>query len=123
MTVELPQDVWNTIMGYFHSSYKKTTHYQAIIKCKHFARRRNINRAWQGSIFVEKCSVFESYYITIIADNWVYWSNPDLDIIIPQVNLNRRVANGDVLNDFNEIFLEYARKNYGTHILSRISYS
>ena len=120
--VEFPEDVWNIIVSYFHSSYKKPTHYDAITECKHFIRRRNINKAWQGSFFVEKCSVFESYYITIIADNWVYWSNPDLDIIIPQVNLNRCVANGIVLNDFKEIFLEYARRNYGTHILSRISY-
>ncbi len=119
---EFPQDVWRNIMSYFHSAYKKTTHYVAIMNFPHFARRRKINRAWQGGPFVQECSVFVSYYITIVADCWVYCNNPDLDIIIPPLKLNSRVATGDVLKDFREIFLAYSTNNYETHILSKISY-
>lgn len=119
---EYPQDIWGNIMDYFHSAYRKPTHYEAIVNFPHFAKRRRINRAWQGSSFVEEYSVFVSYYITIVADCWVYCNNPDLDIIIPPLNLNSRVASGNVLKDFKKIFLEYSKNNYETHILSKISY-
>lgn len=119
---EFPQDIWTNIMSYFHSVYKKPTHYDAMIKFKHFARRRKINKAWQGTFFVENCSVFVSYYITIVADNFVYSTNPDLYILVPPLRLNCRVAKDNVLDDFRKIFHKYSKNNHETHILSKIYY-
>ena len=120
----LPQELWQVVMTYFHSSYKLPPHYKAIMNCKDFIRRRNINKCFGHSPIanLNKYSVFDSFYIWIISSNWVYWDLDDLDIRKPNITMVRKVAKGKVKKDFEEIWNTYALHSGESNLLSRIHY-
>ena len=121
---ELPVELWEIVMTHFHSCYKKPLHYQALMKCEYFARRRNINRIWGLSPLFNhaKHSVFDSFYIWIVLNNWIYWEYDDIDILKPSVSMVRRVARGNVKKDFEVIWNIYADHSREDNLLSRIQY-
>lgn len=121
---ELPQELWCDVMSYFHSAYKRPLHYNAIMSCKYFKKRRNINIDWGLSPLCtqSKYGVFDSYYIWIVLNNWTYWEFYDLNIVKPERTLNRKVAQGKVKKDFQDIWKTYAIHSNGQNLLSRIKY-
>lgn len=121
---ELPPDLWSIIMSYFHSCYNKPLHYEAIMGCEHFTRRRNINLRWGLSpLCVQtKHGVFDSFYIWIVLNNWIYWEFNDIDIKKPSLSMVRKVARGQIKEDFEEIWKIYACHGNETNLLSRIQY-
>lgn len=123
-TYELPPELWMIVMTHFHSCYKKPLHYQAVMSCEYFTRRRNINRIWGLSPLCnrEKYGVFDSFYIWIVLNNWVYWEFGDADIIRPSLSLVRKVARGNVKKDFERIWNSYATHSNEGNLLSRIQY-
>ena len=123
-TYELPPELWDIVMSYFHSSYKKSLHYEAIMNCKCFVRRRGINVDWGLSPVrnLSKYSVFDSFYIWIVLNNWTYWEFYDLDIHKPNMTMVRKVAKGAVKKDFEEIWETYANHSNENNLLSRIHY-
>ena len=123
-TYELPPELWGNVMSYFHSSYKKPLHYEAIMKCEYFVRRRGINIDWGLSPIrnMSKYGVFDSFYISIILNNWTYWEFDDLDIHKPMITMARKVAKGKVKKEFEEIWKTYANHSNEMNLLSRIHY-
>ena len=121
---ELPPELWKMVMTYFHSAYKKPYHYEAIMNCHYFMRRRNITLYWGLSPLsnMSKYSVFDSFYIWIVLNNWVYWDLDDLDVRKPTVTMMRKVAKGQVKKDFEEIWEMYASHSSENNMLSRIHY-
>lgn len=121
---ELPEELWKKVMTYFHSSYKKPLHYEAVSKCEYFMRRRNINKYWGLSPIsnLTKYGTFDSFYIWIVLNNWTYWEMSDLDIYKPDFTMIRRVAKGQVKKDFEEIWQTYADHSGEGNLLSRIYY-
>ncbi len=121
---ELPKELWNIVMNHFHSCYKKPLHYQAIMECESFTRRRNINRYWGLSPLCDrsKYGVFDSFYIWIVLNNWIYWHYDDIDIMKPSLSMNRKVARGNVKKDFQDIWHAYAVHSNEDNLLSRIHY-
>jgi len=123
-TYELPPELWENIMTYFHSSYKKPYHFQALMNCEYFTRRRNINKYWALSPLCNrtKYGVFDSYYIWIVLNNWIYWEYDDINIIKPSVSMVRKVAQGRVKSEFEDIWNMYAVHSNEDNLLSRIRY-
>jgi len=121
---ELPSELWKIVMTYFHSAYKKPSHYEALTNCHYFMRRRNITLYWGLSPLANmtKYSVYDSFYIWIVLNNWVYWDLDDLDIRKPTVTMVRKVAKGQVKKDFEEIWKMYASHSSENNMLSRIHY-
>lgn len=131
--VEFPRDIWNEVMSYFHSVYKRPLHMNCMMSCEDFRRIRYINRVWQGTRVISYCSVFESYYISIVRDSWVYMTNPDLGLIpgTTQFKFRRnRSCSQVVTREFKHIYAEYSSQNSvdtlvggrGDMILSHIYY-
>jgi len=123
-TYELPTELWDIVMTHFHSCYKKPLHYEAIMKCESFTRRRNINLQWGLSPLCNctKYGVYDSFYIWIVLNNWIYWEFSDIDIRKPTLNMNRKVAKGRVKDEFEEIWTSYAIHSKEDNLLSRIHY-
>jgi hypothetical protein len=120
---ELPPELWNIVMEHFHSCYKKPLHYQAIMGCKHFTRRRGINIDWNLSPIANrnKHSVFDSFYIWIVLNNWIYWEFGDTTLK-PDLTMVRKSAQGNVKQEFEQIWNEYAVHSNEDNLLSRIHY-
>ncbi len=123
-TYEFPPELWGVVMSYFHSSYKKPLHYDALMNCDYFTRRRNINLYWGLSPLcnLTKYGVFDSFYIWIVLNNWVYWEFDDLNVHKPPITMVRKVAQGRVKTDFEEIWNMYAIHSNEDNLLSRIQY-
>jgi hypothetical protein len=121
---ELSPELWEIVMTYFHSAYKKPSHYEAIMNCKYFVRRRGINIDWGMSPIrnMSKYGVFDSFYISIILNNWNYWEHDDLAIRRPSVTMVRKVAKGQVKKDFEKIWEMYAVNTNENNLLSKIHY-
>ena len=121
---KLPEELWKQVMTFFHSSYKKPLHYEAIIDCKYFMQRRNITKCFGHSPLgnVYKDSVYDSFYIWIVSANWIYRDLDDLDARKPTITMLRKVANGNVKTDFEEIWQTYADHSGENNLLSMIHY-
>lgn len=102
---ELPEDVWGVVMSFFHSSYKRPNHYDAMMATRDFRSKTKFIKKDERS----SAPIFVSYYAHIIATNWVYWSMPDLhnQLFRPEVSLTRGVANGKTRDEFASIWNEY----------------
>ena len=107
---ELPEDIWGVVMSFFHSSYKKSSHYEALMSTKDF---------YNKTMFVKKdkrknAPTFVSYYAHIIATNWFYWSMPDLHdcLIRPEVTLRRGVAKDKIRDEFVKIWDKYSTNQH-----------
>jgi hypothetical protein len=122
--MEFSSDIWKEIVGYFHSSYKRPSHYDAIMDTEHFRNRRRVNRRWNLALPIEKNGLIDSYYIYIVFNAWIYWSASDIQHLLlpPDVNLCRKVARGSVKTDFDEIWRIYADAAESQSVLSLISY-
>ena len=116
-----PKQLWKQVMTYFHSSYKKPLHYEAIIGCKDFMRRRNITKCFGHSPLgnVYKHGVYDSFYIWIVSANLIYRDLDDLDICKPTLTM---VAKGNVKKDFEEIWQTYADHSGENNLLSMTYY-
>lgn len=123
VSYELPPELWEIVMTHFHSCYKKPLHYIAIMECKYFARRRGINIDWNLSpiAYRNKYSVFDSFYIWIVLNNWVYWEVGDM-ILKPSLTMKRGTARGYIKREFEKIWQEYANNSNEDNLLSRIHY-
>ena len=121
---ELPPELWKIVISHFHSSYKKPFHYEAIMNCDYFLRRRNVNLSWGLSPLanMSKYGVFDSFYIWIVLNNFIYWQYQDLDLRRPAVTMRRKVAKGQVKTDFEKIWAMYAIHSSENNLLSRIRY-
>ena len=121
-TYELPPELWNIIMTHFHCCYKKPLHYEAIMKCEDFTRRRSINIRWGLSPLCNRSqySVFDSFYIWIVLNNWIYWEFDNIKK--PSLSMVRKVARGQTKDEFEEIWKKYAYHSSETDLLSRIQY-
>ena len=104
-TYELPEDVWSVVMSFFHSSYKKPTHYEAIMATKDFYNKTKFVKRDER----KNAPIFVSYYAHIIAKNWVYWSMADLhqQLVRPEVSFTRGVARGKTRDEFAAIWNQY----------------
>uniref|UniRef100_A0AB39J755 F-box domain-containing protein n=1 Tax=Florenciella sp. virus SA2 TaxID=3240092 RepID=A0AB39J755_9VIRU len=127
--MEFPDELWESIMSYFHSIYKKPSHYVSIMNCPSFYRRRCINLYWSSNnsslkqiVWNPTPGIFDSFYIWIVLDNWVFWEFDDINILQPKLTLNRKVASGKVLEDFKQIWQEYAQNGSRGNLISRIKY-
>ena len=120
----LPQELWEMVMTHFHSSYKKPLHYEAIMNCKDFMRRRDITKCFGHSPMGNLCKhgVYDSFYIWIVLNNWIYWDFDDLNIRKSTVTMVRKVAKGKVKKEFEEIWGTYANHSNENNLLSRIHY-
>lgn len=106
---EFPEDVWGVVMSFFHSSYKRPSHYDAIMSIDDFRNKAEFVRNDQRI----KAPMFVSYYAHIIATNWDYWRMPpDLGLFRNEVTLTRGVARGKTLDDFVEIWRQYKKNQY-----------
>ncbi len=114
--MELPKDIWNNIFSYFHSHYKRPSHYHAIMENNdfYFLRNHNIIR---NKLFNQGYIIRNSYYANILSGFYIQM------ICMGNVNTtfskkhnttfkNRgtaRYSNENVLNDFIEIMNEYKK--------------
>ena len=111
---ELPEDVWGVVMSFFHSSYKKPSHYIAITTTNDFYRKMRYIKYSSNSK-----TPFDSYYAHIISSNWSYWMLSDLHdrLIRPEVTLTRGVAKGKIRSEFIEIWKTYQNNdNYNGQV-------
>lgn len=114
---ELPEDVWGIVMSFFHSSYKKPTHYNAIMATKDFYNKTKFVKRDKR----ENAPLFLSYYAHIIATNWIYWRMPDL-LHQPEVSLTRGVARGKIRDEFAAIWKQY-KTNQHYHGGAEVKYT
>lgn len=121
--MEFPQDIWNEIMSYFHSSYRKPLHYECLLENIDFYFTREKNKKMnallphQKSLFdVEMKQVYDSFYMKII----LIARNTTLKKNISTICLKRQKAPLKVVDDFKQIFEEY--KNENLQFLSNVKY-
>ena len=127
LIMEFPDEIWKSFMGYFHSSYKKPLHYIGIMNCHTFYRRRAINLYWSQKLneilqYSHSPGIFDSFYIWVVLDNWIFWEFNDVEIVKPKITFKRKVASGRVLEDFKKIWQEYASNSIDSNLLSKIKY-
>lgn len=114
-----PDDVWISIMSYFHSSYKKPLHYEAILEIPEFyfcvAHHRESHKyglRWNRSLQID------SYYMRLIIQSNFNASRVKRK---GQIKLKRGVASPKICDDFINIFEIYKEKSL-TNILNDINY-
>jgi len=114
-----PDDTWNSIMSYFHSSYKQPLHYEAIMEVPefyfcvlHHRQSHKYGLRWNRSLQVD------SYYMRLIIQ-----SNFNASRVkgTSQIKLRRGVASPRICDDFFNIF-EIYKKNCLTNVLNNINY-
>ena len=101
-----PKDIWNIIMSYFHSSYKKPLHYEAIMNISefyycvvHHRESYKYNLHWNNNLKIN------SYYMRLIV-NTNYENVYNI--------LNRKTASSKIYDEFVDIFKKYNMDyNYG----------
>ena len=66
--MDFPEDIWNIVMSYFHSSYKKPSHYESIMDVSEFLFTRYHNReSCKQTLKWNKSSlIVDSYYMLLI---------------------------------------------------------
>jgi len=105
--MDFPQDIWNHIFSYFHSCYRMTSHFKAILNDYNFYMTRKsilcMNRAKYNIYNTYREQITNSFYMQIILfDN----TNKSSKYYL---TLNRKTACQKILNDFEQIFKEYRR--------------
>lgn len=110
--MNFPTDIWNLIMSYFHSSYKKCGHYNAIMMINEFYFTRMHHRhnfryssTWNRSLMVD------SFYMRVILSQ-----QRNTTIRYPEPVLNRGVARGWVAREFKEIYGMYRVNCLGNYL-------
>lgn len=120
--MEFPEEIWDNILSYFHSSYKKPLHYQSFMQVDMFTRIRSLHKRTH----TEKNILLppDTFYIAIVSSCWIYWSIPDIQhlLIPPDINLRHNVVCESVKDDFIEIWDMYARVQPYDNVLSHIHY-
>ena len=113
-----PQDIWENIISYFHSSYKKPNHYEAIVDIPSF----NFKRAHHVGINSNKYKGFtpidrrndpdrlslHSYYIDVYIKN-KFQKNKKI-LYTPKMNLN--CSTGKIKKEFDEIINIYETEDF-----------
>ena len=114
-----PNDTWNLIMSYFHSSYKKPLHYEAIMKVTefyfcvvHHRESHKYSLRWNRSLQVD------SYYMRLIVHSNI---NASRTKRTSQIKLKRGVASPKICDDFINIFDIYKEKCL-TNVFNNINY-
>tara|TARA_Y100000385_G_C13093556_1_gene640043 strand:- start:445 stop:795 length:351 start_codon:yes stop_codon:yes gene_type:complete len=116
--MEIPEDIWNTIMGYFHSSYKKPSHYEAIMYMPEFYYTRlHHKESHKYSDKWNKSLIVDSYYMRMILNSHFNSSYRNTN----NYKMNRGVASGDTRKEFNDIFEKY-KNNSLTNIMKNLKY-
>lgn len=117
--MNFPDEIWVTVMSYFHSIYKKPFHYDAIMKVSEFyfcvANHRDSHKyglRWNRSLQVD------SYYMRLIIYSNFNQSNLQKT---SQIKLKRGVASPKIRDDFINIFEVY-KQNSLTNVLNNINY-
>tara|TARA_Y100000389_G_C17466000_1_gene525600 strand:+ start:4980 stop:5360 length:381 start_codon:yes stop_codon:yes gene_type:complete len=126
--MEFPEDIWGVIMGYFHSSYKKSLHYICILKNNLFYYTRERNKrleflpdSFKSAFIKQMDKIYNSFYMVVVLNTYnIIFKLQSTLKNATSVSLKRRIAKGKVLEDFNNIFEEY--KNYKIQYLSQIKY-
>ena len=117
--MDFPQDIWNTIMSYFHSTYKKSSHYECIMDVPefYFIRKYHQNCYNYGLKWNKSFSV-DSYYMKIILDNSLRSKYNHRN---NKITLTRGVASTNIRDDFKKIFENY-KSHCKTNILKNLKY-
>ena len=112
--MDFPSDVWEVIMSYFHSSYKKSSHYDAIIDTRDFyiirsRHRLYVIRSRNKHLYVD------SYYMRLILNANYNTTSKN------KAKMKRKTASPAIRDDFVEIFETY-KNNCATNILKNLKY-
>lgn len=94
--MNFPDDVFKNIMSYFHSSYKKPSHYEAILNQDDFYYLRLIN------MNQKYCMISTTYYIKVFTNSRI---NSSLKNILRFKNSG--VASPKIIDEFKEIIDKY----------------
>ena len=114
--MDFPSDIWEVIMSYFHSSYKKPSHYEAIMDThefyfirKHHRESIKHNLKWNKHLYVD------SYYMRLILNANYNTTTKN------KGKMKRKKASPAIRDDFVEIFETY-KNNCATNILKNLKY-
>ena len=118
-TMELPKDIWNNVLSYFHSPYKCPSHYNAIMDNNDFYYIRNHNKI-RNRLLSRGYIVRNSYYANILSGFYIQMiCMGNVNTTFSKKNNNTfknrgtaKYANKNVLNDFIEIINEYKKTQY-----------
>ena len=119
--MDFPEDIWNIVMSYFHSSYKKPSHYESIMDVSEFLFTRYHNReSCKQTLKWNKSSlIVDSYYMLLILNTHFHFSSKNKSN--EKNKLRRGVASCKIRQDFKYIFETY--KNLSkTNILRNLKY-
>ena len=115
--MEFPADIWNNIFSYFHSSYKKPNHLNAIMKLESFKKRVKLLREICPLIALDNntTSIFDSFYMSILLKQVFYDKcNDNIRPLIlrPDIRLNIIPTNTLIKGDFLNIIDNYRTNSY-----------
>ena len=116
--IEFSKDIWNIIISYFHSAYKKPLHYDAIIDIPSFYFKRahhigiNTNK-YRGFTPIDRRNdpdrlSLHSYYIDVYIKN--KFQNIKQSYNNPKMNLN--CSSGKIREEFDEIIKIYESEDF-----------
>ncbi len=107
--MELPQEIWCEVMSYFHSTWRRTYHIDAITELLS-------NRPKTGWKRVR--NLYDSFYLYLLCDLYLYQRSPEIKFlkIKAPFYLRRVDKTGRIKGDINEIWDGYS-KLYPSHHL------
>lgn len=109
--MQFPDDIWGQIMSYFHSSWRKTYHIDAIsVLLSH-----RPNTGWKRV----KKNMYDSYYLYLQSDLYLWQRSPEIQFlkIKSPFYIRRLVKRGRIERDFIEIWENYSKLFPGHHLI------
>tara|TARA_Y100000992_G_C21168319_1_gene444577 strand:+ start:498 stop:839 length:342 start_codon:yes stop_codon:yes gene_type:complete len=100
--MQFPDDIWNEVISYFHSTWRKTIHFEAMATLLSFRPKTG----WQ-----RVRNMYDSYYLFLQSDVYLYKNNPE--IIYLKIKgpfyFHRVVNTSKIEQDFIEIWDAYSK--------------
>lgn len=115
--MEFSADIWDNIFSYFHSSYKKPTHLDAIMKLESFKKRVKLQREICPLIAFDNktTSIFDSFYMSVLLKQVFYDTCNDSIrhlLLRPDIRLNINPTNTIIKHDFLNIVDNYRTNGF-----------
>lgn len=102
--MQFPHDIWGQIMSYFHSSWRKTYHIDAISELLSHRPNSGWKRVLAGNMY-------DSYYLYLQSDLYLWQKSPEIQFLkIKSPFYIRKVENtGRIKREITDIWDEYSK--------------
>ena len=108
--MEFPSDIWTQIMSYFHSSWRRTYHIDAMTALL----SNRPNAGWK-----RVQNIYDSFYLYLQCDLYLWQRSPEIQFLkIKSPFYFRKVANtGQIRQDISDIWKGYSKLFPDHHLI------